>query len=124
MQERIERDKLTRFSRWKRDIQSCNKFPWIENLLNKPIDANRYYCTWRILAPYLINVRGLSRQEALDIIQSWLDKCNSVKRLSFNIRKVNDVLDKVGSYYPIARTDLEHDNKLLFQLLKNEGVIS
>jgi hypothetical protein len=124
MQERIERDKLTRFSRWKRDIQSCNKFPWIENLLNKPIDANRYYCTWCILAPYLINVRGLSRQEALDIIQSWLAKCNSIKRLSFNLRKVNNVLDKVGSYYPIARADLEGDNKLLFDRLKSERVIS
>jgi len=120
MQNRIERDKSTRFSRW--NIRN-NKFQWIENLLNKPIDSNKYYCTWRILAPYLINVRGLSRQEALDIIQSWLMKCNSIKRLSFTLRKVSNVLDKVGTYYPIARSDLEQDNELLFQLLKNEGVV-
>jgi hypothetical protein len=120
MQKRIAADKVSRKYRWSRKEEK-KIFPWIEKLLNKPLDSNRY---WRILVPYLINVRGLSREEALKIILNWLDKCNSVKRLSFNIRKVNNVLDKVGSYYPIARTDLEQDNKSLFQFLKDEGVIS
>ena len=68
-------------------------------------------------------MRGLSREEALNIIQAWLVKCSYVKRLNFPIQKVNDVINGVGDFYPIARLDLEHDNKLLFQLLKNEGVI-
>jgi hypothetical protein len=69
-------------------------------------------------------VRGLSREEALTIILNWLGKCNSVKRLSFNVRKLDDVLNRVGKYYPVGRADLEKDNKLLFQKLKSEGVIS
>src|SRR5215467_5788669 len=80
---------------------------WIEKLLHTPLDDLRYYCLWRVLVPYLINVRGSSRQEASDIIQAWLAKCNSARRLTFNTRhKVNDVLRRVGSHYPIARADL------------------
>jgi hypothetical protein len=37
--------------------------------------------------------------------------------------KVNDALGRVGNYYPIPRADLEQDNRLLFERLKNEGVI-
>src|SRR5215831_8027065 len=60
------------------------KFRWIEKLLKTPLDVEgRYYCTWRILAPYLINVKGLSKSDAFDIISSWLDQCNSLRRLSF-----------------------------------------
>jgi hypothetical protein len=121
MQKRIEADKISRKYRWK--LEGKKTFTWIENLLNKPIDSNRYYCVWRILAPYLINVRKLSREEALDIIETWMTKCNSVKRLSFNIRKVKDVLKRVGTYYPIAWYNLEKDNKILFQKLKEEDVI-
>jgi len=122
MQERIAADKVSRKYSWSRKEEK-KIFPWIEKLLNKPLDSNRYYCVWRILVPYLINVRGLSREEALKIILNWLGKCNSVNRLSFNVRKVDDVLNRVGSYYPIGRLHLEHDNNLLFQRLKNEGVI-
>jgi hypothetical protein len=122
MQKRIEADKVSRKYRWKSEGKKT--FTWIENLLNKPLDSNRYYCVWRILVPYLINVRGLSREEALKIILNWLGKCNSVKRLSFNVRKVDDVLSRVGKHYPIGPADLEGDNKLLFERLKSEGVIS
>jgi hypothetical protein len=123
MKERIEADKKSmKYRRWFGNNEKTT-FEWIEKLLNKPIDTNRYYCVWRILAPYLINVRKLSSEEALDIIETWMTKCNSVKRLSFSIRKVKDVLKRVGAYYPIAWYNLEKDNKILFQKLKDEGVI-
>jgi hypothetical protein len=41
-------------------------------------------------------------------------------RLRFNVRKVDDVLNRVGKYYPVGRADLEGDNKLLFERLKSE----
>jgi len=125
MQRRIEADKISRYKsrKYYQRPSREKRFQWIENLLNKPIHDHRYYCTWRIFAPYLINVRGLSKQEAFNIIQTWLVKCSYVKRLNFPTEKVNDVLNGVGDFYPIARLNLEHDNKLLFELLKNEGVI-
>jgi len=121
MQKRIEADKISREYRWK--LEEKKTFPWIEKLLNKPIDSNRYYCVWRILIPYLINIRKLSRQDAYNIISDWLDRCNSLKRLNFSRRKVDWSIDHVGRYLPVRRLDLEQDNKLLFELLKSEGVV-
>jgi len=65
-----------------RPVNKEKIFQWIEKLLKKPLDVEgRYYCTWRVLAPYLITVKGLSRYDAFDIISSWLDRCNSLRRL-------------------------------------------
>ena len=124
MNERIEADKKSRkYHRWFGNREEKSTFPWIEKLLEKPLGNYRYYCTWHILVPYLINVRKLSREEAFNIIQTWLGKCNSIKRVSFNSKKVRDVLKRVGTHYPIAWYNLEKDNNLLYQKLKEEGVI-
>jgi hypothetical protein len=40
--------------------------PWIERLLKTPIPDHRKYCIWRILAPYLINVKHLSFEDCLE----------------------------------------------------------
>ena len=37
---------------------------WIEKLLQTPIDDHRKFAVWRILAPYLINIRKCSVDEA------------------------------------------------------------
>ena len=95
---------------------------WIEKLLTMPIPDNRKYCIWRILAPYLINVRKLQDEEASYIIRKWLDKCNSVKRISFDetsrIRYNIQSVRKKG-FYPIGWNQLKTDNIDLFDLLKN-----
>jgi hypothetical protein len=57
---------------------------WIEKLLTMSIADSRKYCIWHILAPYLINIRKLPDEQATRIIREWLEKCNSVKRVSFD----------------------------------------
>jgi len=52
-----------------------NVIPWIEKLLDTPIDDYRKNAISLILAPYLINVRKVSYDVALNIINSWLSKC-------------------------------------------------
>jgi len=52
-----------------------NLIPWIEKLLDTPIDDYRKNAISLILAPYLINVRKVSYDVALNIINSWLSKC-------------------------------------------------
>src|SRR4051794_7905492 len=37
-----------------------------------------------ILGPYLINVKKLSYDDAFDIIEGWMNKCDSIKRLDSN----------------------------------------
>src|SRR5215831_1310594 len=100
-----------------RPVNNEKTFQWIEKLLEKPLDVEgRYYCTWRVLAPYLINVKRLSISDAFDIISSWLDRCNSLRRLSFNSvkrQKIDYALNNVGNYWSISRARLEQENNLL-----------
>ena len=58
--------------------------PWIERLLQTPIEDYRKHVVDLILAPYLIIVRSLSYDEAYGINEVWLDKCNAIRRLDFN----------------------------------------
>jgi hypothetical protein len=80
----------------------------------------------RVFAPYLINIRGLSRENAFNKISSWLDGCNSICRLNFNARqKINDGLNNVERvrYLPVSRAKLERENKPLYKQLRKEGII-
>jgi Primase X len=49
---------------------NSTKIWWIEKLLHTPLDDYRKFAVWRILAPYLINIRKYSPEEAYNIIQN------------------------------------------------------
>jgi hypothetical protein len=102
---------------------------WIERLLQTPLPKFRKYCIWRILAPYLVNVKHLSFEESFDIIDKWLDKCNELEELDFDTdTKINDCLNGAVNkgYLPISfdnplkepRT-LKTDNRELYDLVKD-----
>src|SRR5215831_7829346 len=81
-----------------------NTITWIEKLLDTPLDDYRKYTIRLILAPYLINIRHCDRQDAFNIISTWLDKCDCVCRLQFDIdRKISEAFDKVGGFLPLGR---------------------
>ncbi|MGA9841408.1 MAG: hypothetical protein WBQ25_03755 [Nitrososphaeraceae archaeon] len=65
-------------------IDHNNSIPWIETLLQTGLSDHRKYCIWRILTPYLLNIRGMSSEESFGFIKDWLDKCNELERLNFN----------------------------------------
>ena len=90
-----------------RAAQTTNstKIWWIEKLLQTPIDDYRKFVVWRILAPYLINIRKCSDDEAFNTIKDWLDRCSSLRRLEFNpnyIIKYNINTAKRNGYLPIS----------------------
>lgn len=37
---------------------NTNTVPWIEKLLETPIEEGRKYTLWRILCPYLVNIKN------------------------------------------------------------------
>ena len=108
---------------------SNNRIEWIEKLLlQTPIEDGRKMALWRILCPYLINVRKLSYDESFQILREWLDKCNSVRKLDFNPnQEIRERLKRAGNFYPIGiqRLKTADDSKyrklyiLLLQKKKN-----
>jgi non-catalytic primase subunit PriX-like protein len=94
---------LQRFYQGRNKIKK-NFIPWIERLLKTPMPDHRKYCIWRILAPYLSNVKHLSFEESFDRINRWLDKCNKLEALDFDAdTKINDCLNGVinKGYLPV-----------------------
>src|ERR687890_678485 len=72
--------------RWnrKKHLSHINDIKWIELLLETPIPDYRKNAISLILAPYLINVKKLTYDDAFNIIKDWLNKCDSIKRLDSN----------------------------------------
>jgi hypothetical protein len=84
--------------------------------LKTPIPDHRKYCIWRILAPYLINVKHLSFDEAFDIIDKWLDRCNNLEKVDFDSdTKIDDCLNGAvnKAYLPISLDNPEKEPKTL-----------
>lgn len=102
--------------------ENNNKTRWIETLLQTPICDHRKYAIWRIIAPYLINIKKMSYEEALNIIKDWLGKCDKITPLDFSVNnkiKVNlTAAGKVG-YLPIGFSDLKAENRELYCIISN-----
>jgi hypothetical protein len=61
-----------------------------------------------------MNIRGLPRSDAFDMLSIWLNKCDSVCKLRFSTsQKINMALDMVGCYLPKGREKLKHDHLLV-----------
>jgi hypothetical protein len=116
--EKLEQSKYTKQAH----AQTTNSttISWIEKLLQTPLDDYRKFVVWRILTPYLINIRKCSADEAYNTIRNWLNKCSQLRRLDFNsnyIIKYDINSAKRGGYLPISLEKLKLENAYLYNVL-------
>jgi hypothetical protein len=104
---------------------SNNEIHWIEKLLKTPLADHRKYCIWRILTPYLLNKRRLSKQEIISIIGEWLDRCSQLRRLDFNVnQRIREGIEgATEGYLPISLGKLNNENSGLYELLGLNSII-
>jgi Primase X len=100
--------------------QQSNSIHWIETLLQTPIEDYRKNAIGLILAPYLINIKKTSYDEAFQLITNWLEKCNELRTLSPNFSyrimySLNTAMRK--QQLPMKLSTLENKNKELHTLL-------
>jgi hypothetical protein len=101
-----------------------NTIAWIEKLLETPIDDYRKNAVSLILAPYLVNIKKLSYDVALNIINSWLSKCEKLRQLdqNFNYMVRYALKNSVkNGYRPLKFDSLKLKNKALYDLLKQQN---
>ena len=79
LQRRFKRNYITE------NAQDSTRMEWIKRLLQTPIDDYRKNTTSLILANYLINVKKLSYNNSYIIIRRWLDRCNFIRKLDFDV---------------------------------------
>ena len=98
--------------------------PWIEKLLQTPIADHRKYALWRIVMPYLFNIKKLSDSEVIGIVQTWLDSCAEVRPLDFNskylIRQNIKNSKHTHRYLPIGFSKLSSENQELFNIISEK----
>jgi non-catalytic primase subunit PriX-like protein len=100
-----------------------NSIFWIETLLQTPIDDYRKNAVGLILAPYLVNIKNLSFDNAFDAIENWLDKCNKLQNLAPNLPyktrcSLNIAIRK--QQLPIKFDTLKVKNRKLYNLLREK----
>jgi hypothetical protein len=112
------------FHKLKLGSSVSNNIHWIERLLQTAISDFRKLIVWRILAPYLLNVRSLSYGESYTIISEWLDKCNRLRGLDFNPdHRIRSALTSSKDFLPISYEKLRTENEGLYNLLLEHGVM-
>src|SRR5690349_10825203 len=100
--------------------ERINTIKWIEKgILDQPLADHRKYIIWRILSPYLLNVKKLPKEEAYSVMKDWLDKCDKIERLSFNPKtKIRDGLKGASKgYLPISMEKLKEENRQLYDIV-------
>ena len=103
--------------------QPTNTIKWIEKgILDHPLSDHRKYILWRILSPYLLNIKKLPKEEAYSVMKEWLDKCDKLEKLTFNPKiKIKDGLRGAGKgYFPISMEKLKEENKALYDIVVND----
>jgi hypothetical protein len=100
----------------------CNTIPWIEKLLQTPIDDYRKNAVSLILAPYLINIKKVSYDDALNIINNWLMECGKSRQLDQNFDYTVRYALKYSAknrHKPIKYDTLKLKNNALYDLLNS-----
>ncbi len=125
-QMKIDKRKKLKFNH--SNSNETNHFPtknieWNERLLEIPLEDYRKYCMWRILCPYLSNVRILSAVETTIILDKWLEKCDNLRKTDFNHRLIikND-LRAVKAYFPTSKDKLKKDLLELYSIMKAKNI--
>ena len=113
---KIRRERELRKINQRNNIQtSANTIPWIEKLLKTPIEDGRKYTLWRILCPYLVNIKKMSPEESFLILDNWLDQCDMMKALGYNNHTlIKNKLRYVNNYKPISHERLKKENNELY----------
>ena len=99
--------------------ERTNTIKWIERgILEHPLADYRKYIIWRILSPYLLNVKKFPKEEAYSVMKEWLDNCNKIEKLNFNPKiKIKDGLKgAIKGYLPISMEKLKEENRQLYDL--------
>ena len=106
-----------------RQNKSSSRIEWIEHLLQIPIEDQRKYCLWRIIGPYLLNVKHISEVETAKTMEKWLDLCSNLKKLDFEPKiKIYGIIKGNKGFKPISYAKLKDENRELCLFLQKKNL--
>jgi hypothetical protein len=116
--------KLKRQKNKNKNTTYSNYYEWIDKkILANPFPDYRKIIINLILAPYLVVIKKLSFDESLQIINVWLQKCDLLRNLDFNIKSVvNTALTTAFKKQipPMSITTMKTNYKDLYFLIEQK----
>ena len=78
---------------------------------------------WRIIGPYLLNVKHISEAETAKTMEKWLDMCSNLKKLDFEPKiKIYGIIKGNKGFKPISYTKLKDENRELCLFLQKKNL--
>jgi Primase X len=119
--DKLEEKRSCRYKNSKNTVHNwTDLIPWIEKLLHKPIEDHRKYALWRIVFPYLFNIRKMPDSEVISVVRTWLDSCTELRSLDFNpnyLIRQNITNGNKHRYLPISFEKLRTENNELYNII-------
>jgi hypothetical protein len=101
--------------------KSSRSYSYVDELLKHPVADGRHRFVWLVLSPFLVNIKKLEDEEAVDRIRSFVavgGETHSMKRfIEYNVRRAK----RNGLLPPTLRT-LKTEHPDLYALLPKEVV--
>ncbi len=99
------------------------KYEYVEDLLKHPVSDGRHRLVWLVLAPYLVNVKNVDEQEAIDRIRGFVSVAGETSDLrrfvEYNVRRA-----KRNGLLPPTFANLKTEHPDVYSLLPKEVLAS
>lgn len=100
-------------------VKSTRGYLYVEELLSHPVSDGRHRLTWLVLAPYLVNVKKVEEDDAVERIRSFVaakGETRSMKRfIEYNVKRA-----KRNGLMPPTLNKLRSEHPDLYALLPKE----
>jgi hypothetical protein len=97
----------------------AKSYAYIDELLKHPVSDGRHRLVWLVLAPYLVNVKKLDEEEAIQKIRSFVSVAGETRDLKrfveYNVRRA-----RRNGLMPPTLTTLKAEHPDLYSLLPKE----
>ena len=101
------------------NIKPTRGFLYVEDLLSRPVADGRHRLTWLVLAPYLVNVKNLEEQQAVDKIRAFVaarGETTAMRRfIEYNVKRA-----KRNGLMPPTLAKLKAEHPDVYALLPKE----
>jgi non-catalytic primase subunit PriX-like protein len=101
------------------NVKPTRGFLYIEDLLGRPVSDGRHRLTWLVLAPYLVNVKNLEEQQAVEKIRAFVaarGETTAMRRfIEYNVKRA-----KRNGLMPPTLGKLKAEHPDVYALLPKE----
>ncbi len=101
--------------------KSSRGYAYVEELLKHPVSDGRHRLVWLVLAPYLVNVKKLGDEEAIDRMRAFVSvagETRDMKRfIEYNVRRA-----RRNGLMPPTFSTLRHEHPDLYSLLPPDAL--